>query len=450
MVFVGVTITIVYLTPKLAVKIKPMNNLLAPLRALFKIKDLRRRLIFTAIIIAVFRFIAHIPAPGINLTALRTAFDSSAILSLLDVFSGGTMGNFSIMALGLNPYINASIILQMLGMVIPKLEALQKEGDYGRQKINQYTRLLTIPLCFLQAIALIFILNKQGLTTTTEPLQLASIIFTLAAGTSLLIWMGEQLNDYGLGNGISMIIFVGIVCRIPIDVVQTFITMDQTKIFSYLIFLLFAVAAVYAIVRVGEATREIPIQSARRGASSLSAVSGGSLPLRLNQSGVIPIIFAVSFMMVPSLLSRVLANINNPGLAQFANTISQALSTGSLAYNVLYFILVVAFCYFYTAVVFNPEKIAKDLRSSGSFIPGVRPGNDTVNYLNFVLNRITLAGAGFLGLVAILPSIISQATSITSLSMGGTSILIVVSVVLEILKSINSQLFMYSYDKFLD
>ena len=450
MVFVGVTITIVYLTPKLAVKIKPMNNLLAPLRALFKIKDLRRRLIFTAIIIAVFRFIAHIPAPGINLTALRTAFDSSAILSLLDVFSGGTMGNFSIMALGLNPYINASIILQMLGMVIPKLESLQKEGDYGRQKINQYTRLLTIPLCFLQAIALIFILNKQGLTTTTEPLQLASIIFTLAAGTSLLIWMGEQLNDYGLGNGISMIIFVGIVCRIPIDVVQTFITMDQTKIFSYLIFLLFAVAAVYAIVRVGEATREIPIQSARRGASSLSAVSGGSLPLRLNQSGVIPIIFAVSFMMVPSLLSRVLANINNPGLAQFANTISQALSTGSLAYNVLYFILVVAFCYFYTAVVFNPEKIAKDLRSSGSFIPGVRPGNDTVNYLNFVLNRITLAGAGFLGLVAILPSIISQATSITSLSMGGTSILIVVSVVLEILKSINSQLFMYSYDKFLD
>ena len=245
MVFVGVTITIVYLTPKLAVKIKPMNNLLAPLRALFKIKDLRRRLIFTAIIIAVFRFIAHIPAPGINLTALRTAFDSSAILSLLDVFSGGTMGNFSIMALGLNPYINASIILQMLGMVIPKLEALQKEGDYGRQKINQYTRLLTIPLCFLQAIALIFILNKQGLTTTTEPLQLASIIFTLAAGTSLLIWMGEQLNDYGLGNGISMIIFVGIVCRIPIDVVQTFITMDQTKIFSYLIFLLFAVAAVW-------------------------------------------------------------------------------------------------------------------------------------------------------------------------------------------------------------
>ncbi|HOX96256.1 MAG TPA: preprotein translocase subunit SecY [Candidatus Woesebacteria bacterium] len=427
-----------------------MNNLLAPLRAVLKIKDLRRRLIFTAIIIAIFRLIAHIPAPGINLVALRNLFDSSAVLSLLDIFSGGTMGNFSIMALGLNPYINASIIIQMLGMVIPKLEALQKEGDYGRQKINQYTRLLTVPLCFLQAFAIVFILNKENLVTTADPLQLASIIFTLAAGTCLLIWLGEQLNDYGLGNGISMIIFVGIVCRLPIDVVQTFTAMDQTKIFSYLIFFIFALAAVYAIVRVGEATREIPIQSARRGQASYSAVSGGSLPLRLNQAGVIPIIFAVSFMLIPSLLSRVLANVNNPGVVNFANSLNNLFASGSPVYNGIYFFLVVAFTYFYTAVVFNPEKIAKDLRSSGSFIPGIRPGPNTVDYLNFVLKRITLVGAGFLGLVAIFPSIISKATSITSLSMGGTSILIVVSVVLEILKSVNSQLYMYSYDKFLD
>lgn len=427
-----------------------MTNLLAPLRALFKIKDLRRRLIFTAVIIAIFRLIAHIPAPGINLAALRSAFDSSSLLSILDIFSGGTLGNFSIMALGLNPYINASIILQMLGMVIPKLEALQKEGDYGRQKINQYTRLLTIPLCFIQGIALIFILQKQGLATAMQPLQLTSIVFTLAAGTSLLIWLGEQLNDYGLGNGISLIIFVGIVSRIPVNVIQTVSTMDQTKIFSYLIFLAFALVAIYAIVRVGEATREIPIQSARRGATSYSAVSGGSLPLRLNQAGVIPIIFAVSFMMIPSLLSKVLANVNNPGLVGFANGVSKALSSGSILYNVLYFVLVVAFTYFYTAVVFNPEKIAKDLRSSGSFIPGIRPGPNTVDYLNFVLNRITLAGASFLGLVAILPSLISTFTGVSSLAIGGTSILIVVSVVLEILKSINSQLYMYSYDKFLD
>lgn len=428
-----------------------MNNLLAPLRALIKIKDLRKRLIFTALVIAVFRLVAHIPAPGINLAALKSMFDSSAFLSLLDVFSGGTLGNFSIMALGLNPYINASIIFQMLGMVIPKLEALQKEGDYGRQKINQYTRLLTIPLCFLQGIALIFLLGKQGLTTTADPLQLASIVFTLAAGTALLIWLGEQLNDYGLGNGISMIIFVGIVCRIPINVIQTLSTMDQTKIFTYLIFLFFALAAIYAIVRVGEAVREIPIQSARRGgASSYNAVSSSHLPLRLNQAGVIPIIFAVSFMLIPNMLSRVLAGVRQPSLASIASSIGNFLSPNSVPYNALYFVLVVAFTYFYTAVVFNPEKIAKDLRSSGSFIPGIRPGPNTVDYLNFVLSRITLVGASFLGLVAILPSIISGVTGISSLAIGGTSVLIVVSVVLEILKTVNSQLYMYSYDKFLD
>jgi len=428
-----------------------MNNLLAPLRALFKIKDLRRRLIFTAIIIAIFRLVAHIPAPGINLSALKEMFNSSAFLSLLDVFSGGTLGNFSIMALGLNPYINASIILQMLGMVIPKLEALQqKEGDYGRQKINQYTRLLTIPLCFLQGIALIFLLQRQGLTTTMEPLQLASIVFILAAGTSLLIWLGEQLNDYGLGNGISMIIFVGIVSRIPINVIQTISTLDQTKIFTYLIFLGFALAAIYAIVRVGEAVREIPIQSARRGSNTLSSVSSSHLPLRLNQAGVIPIIFAVSFMLIPSMLSRLLSGVNQPGLAGIANTISNLLSPSSALYNILYFVLVVAFSYFYTAVVFNPEKIAKDLRSSGSFIPGIRPGPNTVEYLNFVLTRITLVGASFLGLVAILPSMLSGMSGLSSLAIGGTSILIVVSVVLEILKTVNSQLYMYSYDKFLD
>ncbi len=427
-----------------------MDNLLAPLRALFKIKDLRNRLIFTAIVIAIFRLVAHIPAPGINLLALRQLFGSSAFLSLLDVFSGGTLTNFSVMALGLNPYINASIIMQMMGMVVPQLEALQKEGDYGRQKINQYTRLLTIPLSFLQGIALIFLLQRQGLTTTADPLKLATIVFTLAAGTAFLIWLGDQLNDYGLGNGISLIIFVGIVSRLPIAAMQTIATIDPSKIFTYLIFLAFAVAAVYAIIRTGEAVRQIPIQSARRGANSFVSAAGNHLPLRLNQAGVIPIIFAVSFMLIPNLLSRVFASSGNHALAQFAVTVSTSLAPNTIVYNLLYFVLVVAFCYFYTAVVFNPEKIAKDLRSSGSFIPGIRPGPNTVDYLNFVLNRITLVGASFLGLVAIFPSIISGLTGISGLAIGGTGILIVVSVVLEILKTINSQLYMYSYDKFLD
>lgn len=427
-----------------------MNNAITTFRGLFKIKDLRNRLIFTAIIIAIIRFVAHIPAPGINLIALKSIFNGSAFLSLLDVFSGGTLGNFSVMALGLNPYINASIILQMLGMVIPKLEELQKEGDYGRQKINQYTRLLTVPLCFMQAIGLIFLLGRQGLTTTADPLQLASIVFTLSAGTALMVWLGEQLNDYGLGNGISLLIFVGIVSRIPIAGYQMLTTIDPSKIFSVMIFLVAALAAVYAIVRTSEATREVPIQSARRGMSSYSAVTNNHLPLRLNQAGVIPIIFAVSFMMIPGLLTRVLAGAKAPALAQFAQNLSNMLTPQSLLYNGLYFVLVVAFTYFYTAVIFNPEKIAKDLRQSGSFIPGIRPGPNTVDYLNFVLNRITLVGAVFLGLIAVLPALISNITGVSSLAIGGTGILIVVSVVLEILKSINSQLYMHNYDKFLD
>lgn len=427
-----------------------MNNIFAPLRALFKVKDLRNRLIFTAVIIAVFRLVAHIPTPGINITALQKLFGGNAFLSLLDVFSGGTLTNFSVMALGLNPYINASIIIQMLTMVMPKLEELQKEGDYGRQKINQYTRLLTLPLCFLQGIALITLLSRQGLTTTSDPLKLAAIVFTLSAGTSFLIWLGEQLNDYGLGNGISMIIFVGIVSRIPVSVAQVFSTIDPSQYFTYLIFAFFAFVAIYAIIRTGEAVREIPIQSARRGASSFVSSVSNHLPLRLNQAGVIPIIFAVSFMLIPNLLSRVLAGVHQPALASFASGLSTALSPNTVLYNVIYFLLVVAFCYFYTAVVFNPEKIAKDLRTSGSFIPGVRPGSNTVDYLNYILNRITLVGASFLGLVAIFPSIVSGLTGVKSIAIGGTGILIVVSVVLEILKAINSQLYMYNYDKFLD
>lgn len=427
-----------------------MENIFAPIKVLFKIEDLRKRLIFTALIIAVFRFVTHIPTPGINLTALREIFSGSAFLSLLDVFSGGTLTNFSIMALGLNPYINASIIIQMLTLVVPKLEELQKEGDFGRQKINQYTRLLTLPLSFLQGIALIMLLSRQGLTTTSDPLKLAAIVFTLSAGTSLLIWLGEQLNDYGLGNGISMIIFVGIVSRLPVTGAQLLSTIDSSQYITYAVFAIFSFLAIYAIVRTGEAVRQIPIQSARRGANTFTSTVSNHLPLRLNQAGVIPIIFAVSFMLIPSMLSRVLSNANQPSLSAFASNLAIALSPDTFLYNLIYFLLVVAFCYFYTAVVFNPEKIAKDLRSSGSFIPGVRPGQDTIDYLNFVLNRITLVGASFLGLVAIFPSIVSGVTGVTSIAIGGTGLLIVVSVVLEILKAINSQSYMHNYDKFLE
>ncbi len=426
-----------------------MNKFLNTLRGFWRQPDLRRRFLFTLLILGVFRLIAHIPAPGINLTAIKSLFESSQFLSLLDVFSGGTLANFSIMALGLNPYINASIIMQMLAMIIPSIEELQKEGDYGRQKIDQYTRLLTLPLCLVQSFGIIILLRNQQLTTTSDPLKLATIIFTLTAGTMLLIWMGEQLNDYGLGNGISLIIFTGIVSRLPITLAQTTATIEQIQFGKLLTFIISAFAIIYFVVKNSEAVRQIPIQSARRGLTKYTASSASYLPLRLNQAGVIPIIFAVSFMLIPNMLSRVFISSSQPVLANISRWITANLGPTGWQYNLIYFFLVVAFTYFYTSVVFNPEKIAKDLRQSGSFIPGIRPGPATVNYLNSVLNRITLVGAVFLGLIAVVPSLISQITQVTTLAIGGTSLLIVVSVVLELLKGVQSQLYMHNYDKFL-
>jgi preprotein translocase subunit SecY len=427
-----------------------IDKFISSLKHIWSIPDLRRRILFTAFIIAIFRFISHIPAPGIDVPALKELFQGSAFLSLLDVFSGGTLANFSVMALGLNPYINASIIMQMLTMVVPKLEEIQKEGDYGRQKINQYTRLLTVPLAFVQAIGLLFLLSRQGLTTTADPLQLASIVFTLTAGTSLLIWLGEQLNDYGLGNGVSLIIFVGIITRLPVVTAQLFSTVTPDQFFGMIAFAVLSLAIIYLIVKFSEALREIPIQSARRAQSGYQSLKNNYLPLKLNQAGVIPIIFAVSFMIIPGMLSQALAGVNQPQLASFATKLSALLTPNSLPYEALYFSLVVAFTYFYTSVVFNPEKIAKDLRQSGSFIPGIRPGENTVTYLNFILSRLVIVGALFLGFVAVLPAIVSGLTGMTQIAIGGTGLLIVVSVVLELIKSLNSQLYTYQYDKFID
>lgn len=420
-----------------------MEKFFKALKGLFTLKNLRRKFFITILIFAFYRFAAHIPSPGINLSSLKQIFAGSQFLTLLDVFSGGTLANFSIMALGLNPYINASIIIQMLSMVIPSLEALTKEGEYGREKIDRYTRLLTLPLCFVQAFTIIMFLKGRGLTTTTDPLQLITLIFTLSAGTMLLIWLGDLITEHGLGNGVSLIIFAGIIGRLPIAITQTLTTLDSSSITSALIFVVMAFIVIYAVVKTSEASREVPIHSARRGAQSF-------LPLRLNQAGVIPIIFAVSFLLVPNFVSQAFQGSTNPGLASFARTVTTYLSPNTFLYNALYFILVVAFTYFYTAVVFNPEKIADDLKKSGNFIPGIRPGATTSAYLSHILTRITLVGACFLGLIAILPSIISSATKISTLAVGGTGLLIIVSVILETLKSIESQLFTHNYNKFLD
>jgi len=420
-----------------------MEKFLKSITGLFRMKDLRKKFFITLGIFAIYRFIAHIPAPGINLTALSQVFKNSQLLTLLDVFSGGTLANFSIMALGLNPYINASIILQMMTMVIPSLEALTKEGEYGREKIDRYTRLLTVPLCFVQAFTVIMFLRRQNLILESDPIHLLSLVFTVSAGTMLLIWLGDLLTEYGLGNGTSLIIFAGIIGRLPVALIQTASTLDSNSITNAIVFTVMAFGVIYAVVKTTEAVRQVPIHSARRGAESF-------LPLRLNQAGVIPIIFAVSFLLLPNFISQALAGSSNQALAGMARNISTFLAPTGLWYNLIYFTLVVAFTYFYTAVVFNPEKIADDLKKSGNFIPGIRPGTATVAYLSHVLVRITLVGASFLGLIAVLPSVISGATKITNLAVGGTGLLIVVSVILETLKTVDSQLYMHNYNKFLD
>src|SRR3989344_631284 len=420
-----------------------MEKLIKSIKGLWRLKDLRKKLFITLGIFALYRFIAHIPAPGIDLPALRQVFNSSQLLTLLDVFSGGTLANFSIMALGLNPYINASIILQMMTMVIPSLEALTKEGEYGREKIDRYTRLLTIPLCFVQAFTVIVFLQKQNLILQNDPIHLLSLVFTISAGTMLLIWLGDLLTEYGLGNGTSLIIFAGIIGQLPVALIQTASTLDSSSITSAIVFTVMAFGVIYAVVKTTEAARQVPIHSARRGAETF-------LPLRLNQAGVLPIIFAVSFLLLPSFVSQAFAGSANQAVAGLARDIGTFLSPNGLWYNLLYFVLVVAFTYFYTAVIFNPEKIADDLKKSGNFIPGIRPGASTVEYLSRVLVRITLVGASFLGFIAVLPSIVSSATKITNLAVGGTGLLIVVSVILETLKTIDSQLYMHNYNKFLD
>ena len=414
----------------------------------FKSPDIRKKIIITAVILVVFRLIAHIPATGIDRASLQALFLGSPLLSLLDVFSGGTLANFSIMALGLNPYINASIILQLLTYVVPSLEELSKEGEYGQEKINQYTRFLTIPLAALQAFGMYSLLRSQGIISVFSPLALVSLVLTMTAGTVLAVWFGELINEYGFKNGISLLIFAGIVARLPVTIGQSITVLTGQDFIKTAIFLAIAAMVVGLIVFMNEATRQIPISYAR--SARRATISGASyLPLRLNQAGVIPIIFAVSLVLLPSLIGQFLGASGNPQIANIARGIAASFNPQSVIYNIFYFSLVVGFTYFYTAVVFNPEKISENLQKNGGFVPGVRPGRETAKYLSFVLNRITLVGAVFLGLIAILPSLFTNVIGVTNMAIGGTGVLIVVSVALELAREIESQLVMKKYEGFL-
>lgn len=427
-----------------------MEKVLRSLRQIWAVGDLRKKLLFTAVMLLLYRLLAHVPVAGVDREALKQLFSGSQILGLLDIFSGGTLANFSLVALGLGPYINASIIMQLLTVVFPKLEELQKEGQYGREIIDQYTRLITVPIAIAQGVAMYFLLHSQGVIGNLSLLAMIGLLITMTAGTMLTVWLGELITEYGVGNGVSLLIFAGIVGRLPVTLGQTAATFETLNISNLIVFVLLSLVVVAGVVFMNEASRNIVVQYAKRIKSGKEY--GGQathLPLRVNQAGVIPIIFAVSLVLLPSMASRFLEQVPVPWVANTARVMAEVMRPNSLMYILIYFVLVVGFTYFYTAVVFNPEKIAEDLKKYGGFIPGIRPGVATAEYLNKVLNRITLAGALFLGLIAVLPAVVQNTFNIPSMSIGGTGILIVVSVVLETTKQLQSQMLLRNYEGFL-
>ncbi|MDD6254645.1 MAG: preprotein translocase subunit SecY [Eubacteriales bacterium] len=417
----------------------------------FRVPELRKKIIFTILMLIIFRVGCCIPIPGIDRNVLSSYFGSaSGLFSLFDMFSGGSFSNFTIFALSITPYVTASIILQLLTVAIPSLEALAKEGTEGQKKIAQYTRYLTVVLAFIQAIGLTVGLFRSAVINDTF-FSLALIILCLTAGTAFLMWLGEQINEYGVGNGISLIIMAGIVARMPSDIHQTIvkITTGEVSVINGIIFLIFAVAVVIGIIEVQQGTRKIPVQYAKRVVGR--KMYGGQnthIPLKVNQAGVIPVIFSLSILQFPLTLSY-FANQDS----KFTSFITKYLSTqgtpGIWIYSIVNILLIIFFTYFYTAIIFNPQDVADNMKANGGFIPGIRPGRPTVEYLTKVMNRITFAGAIFLAVIATLPIIIGNFTAL-ELQFGGTSLLIAVGVALDTMKQIESQLIMRNYQGFLN
>ena len=413
--------------------------------------DLRRKILFTLAMLVVFRFLAHVPVPGVNQQNLDQLINSNQLLGILDLFSGGGLARFSVVAMGVNPYINASIIMQLLIGVVPALERLSKEGEYGRNKINQYVRLLTVPMALLQGIGISVFMRQSGVLAAFGPDDLAlagSILATLVAGTILLMWLGELISENGLGNGISFIIFAGIVGRMPTTIAQTFeVTGGLT--FGLLFFGAVAVLIIAAIVFIQEGQRRIPVQYAKRVRGQRQYAGGSThIPLRVNHAGVIPIIFAISILLLPSQIAQYFVASDTSWLKDVSVAVVGAFNN-SIFYNSLYFLLVVAFTFFYTAFTFVPNDVADNIKRYGGFIPGIRPGRPTAEFLGKVVTRITVAGALFLGFVAVMPSFIGDFTGVQTARLGGTSILIVVGVVVETMKQLEAQLLMRSYEGFI-
>jgi len=426
-----------------------MKKFIQTLSKVYKDHELRKKILIVLGLFLVFRFLSHIPVTGVNVAQLQSFFGSNQLLGLLDVFSGGTLSNFSLLAVGIGPYIYASIVIQLAQQIYPKLEELQKEGQYGRQKITQYTRYITIPLSILQSIGMYALLRSQGLISNLSPFELIAFVATMVAGTMVIMWIGELISEQNIGNGISLIIFAGNIGRIPVVIVQTISTITPEQVLNSGLLVVAAILMIASVVFVTEAVRKVPVLYARRikGTKSESAQQT-YLPLRLNSAGVVPIIFAVSIVLLPSLLSNYFLSSGKDALIGIGSFLQTYFSVTAIPYNILYFVLIFGFTYFYTAIVFNPQKVSEDIQERGGFIPGIRPGKPTAQYLNFVITRITLFGALFLGVVAILPNVLQAVTGITALIAGGTSILIVVAVVIETVKILETQLVSRSYERY--
>ncbi len=417
----------------------------------FRAPDIRRRILYVLGLLIVFRLLAAVPVPGIDRQQLADFVSGNTLVGLLDLFSGGGLSNFSVVALGMNPYINSSIIMQLMSGVVPSLQALSREGEYGRNKINQYTRYLTVPMAVLQSYGVLALLNSQRVLTGTFDLASFTTVTqmaTLTAGAIALMWVGELITERGIGNGISFIIFAGIVSLAP-GAIGGFIS--NPNITVLIGFAAVAIAAVAVIIYIQEGQRRIPIQYASR-VRGRRMYSGGQtfLPLRVNQAGVIPIIFAVSILLFPQQLASYFTTSDIQIIKDIATGIVSLFDSRSPLYVVLYFLLTMGFTYFYTAFTFKPDETAEQLRKNGGFIPGIRPGRPTEDYLRRVVTRITFAGALFLAIVAVSPSVLGLLVpDLASLALGGTSLLIVVSVVVETMKQIEAQLMMRNYEGFI-
>lgn len=425
--------------------------MLDAIRRFFSYPDLRNKALITVALLVAVRIIAHVPMPSVDREALSQFFTDNTLFGLLNTFSGGGMSNFSVALMGVGPYITASIIMQLLTMVFSQLEELQKEGEQGQRIINQYTRILTLPLALLQSYAMIAFLKSQGVVTEYTLTDLSLMLVAATAGTMLLMWIGEIISENGIGNGISLIITLGIVSGFPQAIINTYSlifgggVVDWNKLIIYGGIAMLAVGILALVVLVTEGERRIPVVYARRirGPRSYGSVET-HLPLRVNPAGVIPIIFAVSILLFPGVIVQFLSQARSAWLANAAQTVDRFLQNQTY-YATLYFVLILAFTYFYTSIVFQPTRVAENLQKRGGFIPGVRPGTETANYLSYVINRIILFGGLFLAFIAVLPYIMQGATS-TQIVLGGTGLLITVAVIIETMRQIQAQLLTKQYD----